>query len=71
MGFNQGDIMVEVLQFKNQEEKDLWKEVATAVASASNATDKSSMKYWADRAVEYFRERCVELENEDKKNTRE
>ena len=55
------------LQFRNQEEKDLWKEVATAVASASNATDKSSMKYWADRAVEYFRERCTELEIEDKK----
>ena len=39
------------------EEKDLWKAVAVAVASSSNATDKSSMKYWADQAVEYYRER--------------
>ena len=41
------------------EEKDLWKTVAVAVASSSNATDKSSMKYWADQAVEYYRERII------------
>ena len=39
------------------EEKDLWKSVVAAVASSSNATDKSSMYSWADRAVEYYRER--------------
>lgn len=39
------------------EEKDLWKAVAVAVASSSNTTDKSSMKYWANQAVEYYRER--------------
>ena len=39
------------------EEKDLWKAVAVAVASSSNATDKSTMYSWADRAVEYYRER--------------
>ena len=41
------------------EEKDLWKAVAVAVASSSNSTDKSSMKYWADQAVEYYRERII------------
>lgn len=40
-----------------QEEKDLWKSIVTAVASSSNATDKSTMYSWADRAVEYYRER--------------
>lgn len=39
------------------EEKDLWKSVVAAVASSSNVTDKSSMYSWADRAVEYYRER--------------
>ena len=40
-----------------QEEKDLWKSIVAAVASSSNATDKSTMYSWADRAVEYYRER--------------
>lgn len=39
------------------EEKDLWKSVVVAVASSSNVTDRSSMYSWADRAVEYYRER--------------
>lgn len=51
-----------ILQFQNEEEKELWKSVVVAVASSSNATDKSSMKYWGDRAIEYFRERCNDLE---------
>ena len=42
-----------------KEEKELWKAVATAVASSSNAADKSSMKYWADQAIEYYRERTI------------
>ncbi len=40
-----------------QEEKDLWKSIVAAVASSSNATDKSAMYGWADKAVEYYRER--------------
>ena len=40
-----------------QEEKDLWKFIVAVVASSSNATDKSTMYSWADRAVEYYRER--------------
>lgn len=42
---------------QTEEEKQLWKSVAAAVASASNATDKSSMYCWGDRAVEYYRAR--------------
>lgn len=42
---------------ETEEEKQLWKSVATGVASSSNATDKSSMYSWADRAVEYYRAR--------------
>ena len=40
-----------------EEEKNLWKSIVTAVASSSNATDKSAMYSWADKAVEYYRER--------------
>ena len=47
------------LIFQNDEEKELWKQVAAGVASSSNATDKYSMYSWADRAVEYFRERNI------------
>lgn len=42
---------------QTEDEKELWKAVAVAVASASNATDKSSMYSWADKAVEYYRAR--------------
>lgn len=42
---------------ETEEEKQLWKSVAAAVASSSNVTDKSSMCGWADRAVEYYRAR--------------
>ena len=62
--------MSENLQFRNEEEKELWKNVAAAVASASNATDKSTMQYWGDKAVEYFRERCVGLEKKYERNDR-
>ena len=40
-----------------QEEKDLWKSVVAAIASSANVTEKSAMYYWADKAVEYYRER--------------
>lgn len=40
-----------------EEEKDLWKSIVAAVASSSNAADKSAMHSWADKAVEYYRER--------------
>ena len=45
------------LILETEEEKQLWKSVAVAVASSSNAPDKSTMYSWADRAVEYYRER--------------
>ena len=40
-----------------QEEKDLWKSVVAVIASSANVTEKSAMYYWADKAVEYYRER--------------
>jgi hypothetical protein len=40
-----------------EEEKELWRAVAVAIASSSNTSDKSTMKCWADKAVEYYRER--------------
>lgn len=42
---------------QTEEERQLWKSVAASIASASNATDKSTMYSWADRAVEYYRAR--------------
>ena len=44
------------------EEQELWKQVAIAVASSSNATSSYSMYEWADKAVEYYRKR---LPNKD------
>lgn len=52
--------MMSKLRFLNNEEKELWKSVAAAVASASNSTRTYNMYEWADRAVEYFRERNIE-----------
>lgn len=45
--------------FENEEEKELWKSVASAVASASNSTKTYNMYEWADSAVKYFRERNI------------
>lgn len=42
---------------ETEEEKQLWKSIAIGVASSANATDKSSMYSWADKAVEYYRAR--------------
>jgi len=42
---------------QTEEEKQLWKSVATAIASSSNTNEKSVMYSWADRAVEYYRAR--------------
>ena len=52
-----GETQMTTIILQTDEEKQLWKSVAAAVASASNATDKSSMCSWADRAVEYYRAR--------------
>lgn len=41
----------------NNEEKELWKSVAAAVASSSNVTRTYKMSEWADKAVELYRER--------------
>ncbi len=49
------------LIFQNDEEKELWKSVATGVASASNSTSRYNMYEWADSAVEYFREKYYRL----------
>lgn len=48
------------MRFLNNEEKEFWKNVAVAVASAGNATNTYNMYEWADSAVEYFRERNIE-----------
>lgn len=55
------------MKFENQEEKELWKSVAAAVASSSNASDTDAMERWGRRAVEFFRKSCTEkqLSNED------
>lgn len=55
------------MKFENQEEKELWKSVAVAVASSSNASDTDAMERWGRRAVEFFRKSCTEkqLSKED------
>ena len=51
------------LEFKNDEEKEFWKNVAIAVAGSSNVTSMYKMYEWADKAVEFLRER----DTQDKK----
>ena len=50
------------LEFKNDEEKEIWKNVAIAVAGSSNVTSMYKMNEWADRAVEFLRERDTQNE---------
>ena len=58
MLFTEGSQM-NTLILKTAEEEELWKNIAIAVASSSNVTNKESMKYWADKAIEYYRERKI------------
>ena len=48
-----GETQMTTIILQTEEEKQLWKSVAIAVA----ATDKYSMHSWADRVVEYYRAR--------------
>ena len=51
--------MAEPIKLETQEEKELWKSVCVAIASSSNATDRYTMYEWADKAIQYFRERTT------------
>ena len=48
-----GETQMTTIILQTEEEKQLWKSVAIAVA----ATDKYSMHSWADRIVECYRAR--------------
>ncbi|MDK2062753.1 hypothetical protein PT520_09515 [Aliarcobacter butzleri] len=56
------------IEFKNHEEKEFWKAVVIAVASSGNYVN--SMYQWADKALEYFRERNIkDLSTNDLSNS--
>lgn len=48
-----GETQMTTIILQTEEEKQLWKSVAIAVA----ATDKYAMHSWADRIVEHYRAR--------------
>lgn len=58
------------IEFKNHEEKEFWKAVVIAVASSGNSVNTYSMYQWADKALEYFRERNIkDLSKNDLSNS--
>ena len=52
--------MAAPIKLKTQEERELWKSVCAAAASSSNSTSTCTMYEWADRAIQYFRERTTD-----------
>lgn len=56
--------MAAPIKLETQEERELWKSVCIAIASTYENTNRPSMHKcemheWADKAIEYFRERTA------------